>query len=177
MSSSPTTTPDQALQLLANFKQQPLDQTAQAFIQKTLTKANATETYKQAFIVLCQAYEERLQQASIAAFGLNEGQAKKILYKKDRVRLFKKHGIDFNALESAEAANTLSLVVNALHYEGIVTEALANKFPYWKEGFNMVQLDKAYNKLAPQCIAHDAALLDALIDFVSVKSALNSAND
>ena len=156
-----------SLNTLNGLKAQPLDQAAQNFISEHLRKANAEETYKQAFNELYQAYEEGLQQATIAAFGLNAAQAKKILYKKDRVRLFRKHGIDFDALTSADAISTLGLIVNALHYEGIVTEALANKFPYWKEGFNMVQLDQAYKKLAPQCVVHYEALLDALIAYAS----------
>lgn len=159
--------PINQLAILNNLKAQSLDQAAQDFITEHLRKANAEATYKQAFNELYQAYEEGLQQATIAAFGLNSAQAKKILYKKDRVRLFRKHGIDFDALTSADAIATLGLIVNALHYEGIVTEALADKFPYWKEGFNMVQLDHAYKKLAPQCVAHYEALLDALIAYVS----------
>jgi hypothetical protein len=156
-----------SLATLNSLKAQALDETAQQFIQEHLKKPNAEAVYKQAFNELYQAYEEGLQQATIAAFGLNAAQAKKILYKKDRVRLFRKHGIDFDALTSADAISTLGLIVNALHYEGIVTEALANKFPYWKEGFNMVQLDQAYKKLAPQCVAHYEALLDALIEHAS----------
>lgn len=156
-----------SLATLNSLKAQALDETAQQFIQEHLKKPNAEAVYKQAFNELYQAYEEGLQQATIAAFGLNTAQAKKILYKKDRVRLFRKHGIDFDALTSADAISTLGLIVNALHYEGIVTEALANKFPYWKEGFNMVQLDQAYKKLAPQCVAHYEALLDALIEHAS----------
>ncbi len=155
------------LDTLNGLKAQALDESAQQFIREHLNKTNAEATYKQAFNELYQAYEEGLQQATIAAFGLNDAQAKKILYKKDRVRLFRKHGIDFDALTSADAISTLGLIVNALHYEGIVTEALANKFPYWKEGFNMVQLDQAYKKLAPQCVAHYEALLDALIGYAS----------
>lgn len=156
-----------SLTTLNTLKAQPLDQAAQDFIQEHLRKANAEATYKQALILLYQAYEDALQLATIAAFGLNAAQAKKILYKKDRIRLFRKHGIDFDALSATEAISTLGLIVNALHYEGIVTEALVDKFPYWKEGFNLVQLDHAYKKLAPQCIAHYEALLDALIAHVS----------
>lgn len=156
-----------SLAILNGLKAQPLDQSAQDFIQEHLRKVNSEATYKQALILLYQVYEDALQQATIAAFGLNAAQAKKILYKKDRVRLFRKHGIDFDALAGAEAISTLGLVVNALHYEGIVTEALQDKFPYWKEGFNMVQLDQAYKKLVPQCVAHYEALLDALISYAS----------
>lgn len=162
----PMKSPAQAVAYLKTLKQTLLDEEANAFIRKTLNKSNEASTYGQAFGLLYQAYEEILQQATIAAFGLNDFQAKKILYKKDRIRLFKKHGIDFNALPGADAMNTLSLIVNALHYEGLVTEALADKFPYWKEGFAMVQLDQAYKKLVPQCIAHQQALLDALINSV-----------
>ena len=158
--------PEQAITYLNSLKQTALDEEAHAFIRKTLTKSNEASTYTQAFSLLYQRYEEMLQQATIAAFGLNDFQAKKILYKKDRIRLFKKHGIDFNALAGADAMNTLSLIVNASHYEGLVTEALADKFPYWKEGFAMVQLDQAYKKLVPQCIEHQQALLDALINVV-----------
>lgn len=168
MSTNPSiTSREQVAAYLTGLKQEALDQTAQDFIREHLTKANAAETYKQAFIFLYQDYEEILQQVTRVAFGLNEAQAKKILYKKDRIRLFKKHGIDFNTLAGSDAVNTLSLIVNALHYEGMVTEALANKFPYWKEGFNMVQLDQAYKKLAPQCTEHYQALLDALIEHVA----------
>lgn len=158
---------EQVVAYLTSLKQTALDDKAQAFIQKHLTKANEAETYGEAFNLLYQAYEDGLQQATIAALGLNDFQSKKILYKKDRIRLFKKHSIDFNSLEGVEAINTLSLIVNALHYEGIVTQALTNKFPYWKEGFNMVQLDKAYKNLAPQCVAHYNALIDVLIAYIT----------
>lgn len=167
MATKSTISAEQAAAYLTGLKQQALDQSAQAFIDKNLTRSNEAETYKQAFILLYQAYEEALQQATITAFNLNDFQAKKILYKKDRVRLFKKHCIDFNALSGTEAVNTLSLIVNALHYEGLVTEALADKFPYWKEGFNMVQLDQAYKKLAPETVAHYQALLDTLIGYIN----------
>ncbi|RYY80188.1 MAG: hypothetical protein EOO69_03580 [Moraxellaceae bacterium] len=155
-----------AITYLNKLKQTPLDEEANAFIRNNLNKSNEASTYTQAFSLLYQHYEEMLQQATIAAFGLNNFQAKKILYKKDRVRLFKKHGIDFNALAGAEAMNTLSLIVNASHYEGLVTEALVDKFPYWKEGFAMVQLDQAYKKLVPECLAHQQALLEAVMGTV-----------
>lgn len=158
---------EQVTAFLNELKQKNLSQEAQDFIRQNLNKTNEVATYSQAFILLYQAYEDILQQTTITVFGLNDFQAKKILYKKDRIRLFKKHGIDFNALENADAVNTLSLVVNALHYEGLVTEALANKFPYWKEGFNMVQLDKAYKKLSVETESHYQALLDALIAYVN----------
>lgn len=165
MSSAPhTLTLEQRLTQLEALKQNRLDHLSSAYLEQHLNKSNMAESYQQAFILLYQEYEECLQQATIIAFDLNAFQAKKILYKKDRIRLFKKHDIDFMALAEADAIHTLSLIVNALHYNGIVvTSALANKFPHWKEGFNMVQLDLAYKKLAPRCVAHYEALLEALI--------------
>ena len=103
-----------------------------------------------------------MQKAAVATFGLNAFQAKKILYKKDRVRLFRKHNIDFNAIEHAESIHTLGLIFNNLEYEGQVTEALAAAIPEWEVGAPLNDLEKVYKELAPQCVIHYAAMLDAL---------------
>ncbi len=151
------------LAILKDLKAQPLDQEAQAIIdQYAANKPDLNEVYQQAFIALYEHYEQGMQTAAVATFGLNAFQAKKILYKKDRVRLFRKHHIDFNAIEYAESIHTLGLIFNALEYEGHVTEALAEVFPQWEVGAPLTQLDKVYEALAPQCVIHYSAMLDAL---------------
>lgn len=151
------------LAILKDLKAQPLDQEAQAIIDRyAANKPDMNDVYKQAFIALYEHYEDGMQKAAVATFGLNAFQAKKILYKKDRVRLFRKHNIDFNAIEHAESIHTLGLIFNNLEYEGQVTEALAAAIPEWEVGAPLNDLEKVYKELAPQCVIHYAAMLDAL---------------
>lgn len=98
------------------------------------------------------------------ALNLNEAQAKKIRYKKDRVRILKAKGIDYLAIDGAETAQVLSQVAQAIVREdAIVTHDLHNIFPFWKEGWPMVQFDSAYKILEDDISIHYQALLDVLI--------------
>lgn len=155
------------LAILKDLKSEPLDQEAQAIIdQYDANAADLSNVYQQAFIALYEHYEQGMQKAAVATFGLNAFQAKKILYKKDRVRLFRKFQIDFNAIEYAESIHTLGLIFNSLEYEGHVTEALAEAMaetmPEWEVGAPLTNLDQVYKELAPQCVSHYSAMLDAL---------------
>ena len=118
-------------------------------------KAGRQEAHKQALVSLHTAFEERFVEAVTLALGLNEGQAKKIRYKKDRIRIFKAHGVDYMAIDGAETAQVLAQIAQAIEFEdAIVTQGLHDIFPYWKEGFPMVQLDNAYKILAEYIQLH-----------------------
>ncbi len=98
------------------------------------------------------------------ALGLNAGQAKKIRYKKDRIRILKVRGIDYLAIDGAETAQVLAQVAQAIGREdATVTHDLHNIFPFWKEGWPMVQFDNAYKILAEDISIHYQAVLDELI--------------
>ena len=58
----------------------------------------------------------------------------------------------------------LSQIAQAITREdAIVTEGLHNIFPFWKEGWPMVQFDNAYKILAEDISIHYQATLDKLI--------------
>ncbi len=127
-------------------------------------KAGRQEAHKQAIVALHNAFEKNFVEAVTLALGLNAGQAKKIKYKKDRIRILKVRGIDYMAIDGAETAQVLSQVAQAIVREdAIVTNGLHNIFPFWKEGWPMVQFDSAYKILDDDINIHYQAVLDALI--------------
>ena len=127
-------------------------------------KAGRQEAHKQALVSLHTVFEERFVEAVTLALGLNEGQAKKIRYKKDRIRILKVRGIDYLAIDGAQTAQVLSQVAQAISREdAIVTRDLHNIFPFWKEGWPMVQFDNAYAILEDDIAIHYQAVLDALL--------------
>lgn len=76
----------------------------------------------------------------------------------------KVRGIDYLAIDGAETAQVLSQIAQAITREdAIVTEGLHNIFPFWKEGWPMVQFDNAYKILAEDISIHYQATLDQLI--------------
>ena len=54
--------------------------------------------------------------------------------------------------------------------DAIVTHDLHNIFPFWKEGFPMVQFDNAYKILQEDISLHFHAFLDAMIEYVINKN-------
>ncbi len=77
-------------------------------------KAGRQEAHKLAIVALNQSFESKFVEAVALALGLNEGQAKKIRYKKDRIRILKVRGIDYMAIDGAETAQVLSQVAQAI---------------------------------------------------------------
>ena len=127
-------------------------------------KAGRQEAHKEALVALNQAFEARFVEAVTLALGLNEGQAKKIRYKKDRIRILKVRGIDYMAIDGAETAQVLSQISQAIVREdATVTADLHNIFPFWKEGWPMVQFDNAYKILEDDISIHYQAVLDELL--------------
>ncbi|WP_298147637.1 hypothetical protein [uncultured Acinetobacter sp.] len=151
------------LDILQSMKNDELNIEAQEVI-RAGGKAGRQEAHKQALVVLHQSFEDKFVEAVVLALGLNEGQAKKIRYKKDRVRILKVRGIDYLAIDGAETAQVLSQVAQAITREdATVTQYLHNIFPFWKEGWPMVQLDNAYKLLEEDISIHYQAVLDALL--------------
>jgi hypothetical protein len=152
------------LDILQSMKNDELNVEAKEIIRKG-GKAGRQESHKEALVALNHAFEERFVEAVTLALGLNEGQAKKIRYKKDRIRILKVRGIDYLAIDGAETAQVLSQVAQAISREdATVTRDLHNIFPFWKEGWPMVQFDNAYKILEDDINIHYQAVLEALLE-------------
>ncbi len=68
------------------------------------------------------------------------------------------------AIDGAETAQVLSAIAQAIVREdAIVTHDLHNIFPFWKEGWPMVQFDNAYKILEDDIRIHYQAVLDVLL--------------
>ena len=151
------------LDILTSMRNDELDAEANNIIREG-GKAGGQEAHKQALVALHHSFEEKFVEAVTLALHLNEGQSKKIRYKKDRIRILKVRGIDYSAIDGAETAQVLSQVAQAISREdAIVTRDLHNIFPFWKEGWPMVQFDNAYSILQDDISIHYQAVLDALI--------------
>lgn len=151
------------LDILQSMKKDELDVEAKEIIRNG-GKVGRQEAHKNALVALNNSFEEKFVEAVTLALGLNAGQAKKIRYKKDRIRILKVRGIDYSAIDGAETAQVLSQVSQAITREdAIVTEGLHNIFPFWKEGWPMVQFDNAYKILSEDILIHYQATLDELI--------------
>ena len=151
------------LDILQSMKKDKLDAEANEIIRNG-GKAGRQEAHKQALVALNTSFEDKFVEAVTLALGLNSGQAKKIRYKKDRIRILKARGIDYLAIDGAETAQVLAQVAQAIAREdAMVTHDLHNIFPFWKEGWPMVQFDNAYKVLAEDIAIHYQAMLDELI--------------
>ena len=152
------------LDILQSMKKDELDIEAKEIIRNG-GKAGRQEAHKQALIALNNSFEEKFVEAVTLALGLNAGQAKKIRYKKDRIRILKVRDIDYMAIDGAETAQVVSQVAQAIIREdSIVTEGLHNIFPFWKEGWPMVQFDNAYKILSEDISVHYQEVIQQLID-------------
>ncbi len=161
---SPATLSDiEILDILQSMKSDELNTEANVVIRNG-GKAGRQEAHKQALVCLNVAFEAKFVEAVTLALNLNEAQSKKIRYKKDRIRILKVRGIDYLAIDGAETAQVLSQVAQAISREdAIVTHDLHNIFPFWKEGWPMVQFDNAYKILEDDINIHYQAVLDALL--------------
>ena len=152
------------LDILQSMKDDELDVEAKEMIRNG-GKAGRQEAHKQALVALNASFEAKFVEAVTLALGLNEGQAKKIRYKKDRVRILKVRSIDYLDIDGAETAQVLSQISQAIQREdSIVTKDLHNIFPFWKEGWPMVQFDSAYKILSEDITIHYQATLDKLLE-------------
>jgi len=127
------------LDILTSMKNDELNTEAKNIIREG-GKAGRQESHKQALVALNHSFEDKFVEAVTLALQLNEGQSKKIRYKKDRIRILK-----------------------ARREDAVVTHDLHNIFPFWKEGWPMVQFDNAYAILAEDITIHYQAVLDVLI--------------
>ena len=161
---SPATLSDiEILDILQTMKNDELDTEAKEVIRQG-GKAGRQEAHKQALVVLNQSFEEKFVEAVSLALNLNEAQLKKIRYKKDRIRILKARGIDYLAIDGAETAFVLAQIAQAiLREDAVVTHDLHNIFPFWKEGWPMVQFDNAYKILQEDIQIHYQAVLKALL--------------
>ncbi|MBD1230675.1 hypothetical protein IC789_05075 [Acinetobacter seifertii] len=155
------------LDILQSMKKDKLDTEANEII-RSGGKAGRQEAHKQALVALNSNFEEKFVEAVTLALALNAAQAKKIRYKKDRIRILKARGIDYLAIDGAETAQVLAQISQAIVREdAIVTHDLHDIFPFWKEGWPMVQFDNAYKILEEDITLHFHAFLDAMIEYVN----------
>lgn len=130
-------------------------------------KAGRQESHKQALVALHESFEAAFLEAVNLTLNLHPAQMKKIRYKKDRIRILTQYGVDYGNLEAIETAQVLSQVAQAISREdAIVTKDLHNAFPFWKEGWPMVQFDNVYKILSDDINIHYQAVLVALLSVV-----------
>ncbi|TXJ04346.1 MAG: hypothetical protein E6Q26_02150 [Acinetobacter sp.] len=154
------------LQKLTDLQHAKLTQLAEQVIQRS-SKAQRQDSYKNALVELNKSFEQYFAEAATIAFGLHPAQAKKIRYKKDRIKTFKQHGLDYQNIDGAETAQILSLIAQAIVYEdATVTADLDNTFPFWKEGYPMVQFDNTYSILAEDISLHFQQVLQELSNYL-----------
>lgn len=128
------------------------------------SKVQRQESYKQALVELNRTFEQYLLEAVTLAFSLHPGQAKKMRYKKDRIKIFKQHGMDYLSIDGAETALILGLISHAIIYDdATVTTDLNDAFPFWKEGFPMVQFDNTYEILSEDIQIHFQNILTTFL--------------
>ncbi|MFT4021603.1 MAG: hypothetical protein QM666_08825 [Acinetobacter sp.] len=155
------------LEFLNELKSVNLNDSAEKII-RSGGKTGRQESYKQALFELSQSFEDRFVDAVEAAFNLHPSQSKKVRYKKDRIRVFKQHDIDYLTIDGVETAQILAQIAQAIHYDdAIVSKDLNDSFPFWKEGYPMVQFDNVYKILAEDIQVHYQAVLDQLIKYIS----------
>lgn len=161
---SPATLSDiEILDILQTMKNDELNTEAKEVIRQG-GKAGRQEAHKQALVVLNQSFEEKFVEAVSLALNLNEAQIKKIRYKKDRIRILKARGVDYLAIDGTETAFVLAQIAQAiLREDAVVTHDLHNIFPFWKEGWPMVQFDNTYKILQEDIQIHYQAVLEALL--------------
>ena len=151
------------LDILQSMKSDELNVEAQKIIRDG-GKAVRQEAHKQALVALQQSFESKFIEAVSLALHLNSTQSKKIRYKKDRIRILKAKGVDYMAIDGVETSQVLAQVAQAIEIEdGVVTHDLHNIFPFWKEGWPMVQFDNAYKILEDDINIHYQATLDVLL--------------
>ncbi len=110
------------LDILQSMKKDELDVEAKEIIRNG-GKAGRQEAHKQALVALNHSFEEKFVEAVTLALELNPAQAKKIRYKKDRIRILKARGIDYMAIDGAETAQVLAQIAQAITREdAIVTK-------------------------------------------------------
>ncbi|MFB2537943.1 MULTISPECIES: hypothetical protein [unclassified Acinetobacter] len=149
---------------LHQLKQQNLSENIRQQLQRS-NKSQRQESYQQALVNLANRFDDAVIEALTLRFNLHAGQAKKLKFKKDRIKILKQHGIDYVSLDGYETAEILSLIRQAIiHEDGMVTEALDGAFHFWKHGFEMVQLDNNFELLAEDIQIHFEILIDALLD-------------
>ncbi|TCM69934.1 hypothetical protein EC844_102207 [Acinetobacter calcoaceticus] len=161
---SPATLSDiEILDILQSMKDDVLNTEAHEIIAQG-GKAGRQEAHKKALLALQQSFESKFVEAVSLALHLNSGQTKKIHYKKDRIRIMKAKGIDYAVIDGVQTAQVLAQIAQAIEIEdGVVTHDLHNIFPFWKEGWPMVQYDNAFKILEDDINIHYQATLDVLI--------------
>ena len=81
-----------------------------------------------------------------------------------KTKILKARGIDYLAIDGTETAQVLAQVAQAIVREdAVVTHDLHKIFPFWKEGWPMVQFDNVFKILAEDIAIHYQAVLDELI--------------
>ena len=154
------------IDILKAMQNDALDRQAQDIIRQG-GKSGRQESHKNALVALHESFEAAFFEAVGLALNLHPAQMKKIRYKKDRIRILTQYGVDYANLEATETAQVLAQVAQAITREdATVTKDLHNAFPFWKEGWPMVQFDNVYKILSEDIMIHYQAVLTALLAVV-----------
>ena len=154
---------EQQKEKLEKLQQMDLTKSSTQLLQRS-NKAQRQESYKKALVELNASFEQHLAGAISIRFDLHAGQTRKIRFKKDRIRLLKQHGIDYLSIDGANTSQVLSLISQSIiHEDAVVTPDLNDAFPFWKEGYPMVQFDNTFDILAEDIQIHYQALIERLL--------------
>jgi hypothetical protein len=74
-----------------------------------------------------------------------------------------KHRIDLQAIQNYTALDETRLINNSIKHSGTVSNELA-AYPGWVLGSALGNLDSAFSRLSPLCLAYFNNLIDTLID-------------
>jgi hypothetical protein len=154
---------EQQKEKLEKLQQMDLTKSSTQLLQRS-NKAQRQESYKKALVELNASFEQHLAGAISIRLDLHSGQTRKLRFKKDRIRLLKQHGIDYLSIDGANTAQVLSLISQSIiHEDAVVTPDLNDAFPFWKEGYSMVQFDNTFDILAEDIQIHYQALIEHLL--------------
>lgn len=76
--------------------------------------------------------------------------------------LKKKLGFDITMLSGYPSMDELRLINNAIKHAGVVSQPLANKYPTWVAGDPLINLDEAFQRLAPGVESYFKSLCAAI---------------
>jgi hypothetical protein len=87
------------------------------------------------------------------------------LFRFDRLKdaLRKDFGVDISTLDGFAGVNEIRLINNAVKHDGLVSHALAEAYPQWKEGAELKGLREAFERLSGSPSQYVRALAAAVI--------------
>ena len=117
-------------------------------------------SHELAIVALYKKIEITTTRAVVVAYPDN---SPKDLHKIDKLKMhLTSKGIDIELLSHYSAMDETRCLNNDIKHNGVVSEKLS-KYPCWKKGDVLSDLDKAYQRLAPLCCLYMGEMVSVLI--------------